>query len=143
MLDVACAIILRADGTVLAARRGPSMRLPGLWEFPGGKIEPGETSDLALIREIEEELGVTIRPLRPLAPVEYQYSDFSIRLHPWICEIANGEIRPVEHEEIRWLDASSLPALVWAEADVPVLDALLELARAPGEAPDLRRLLPL
>ena len=141
MIDVACAIILRPDGTVLAARRGPTMRLPGLWEFPGGKIEVGESSGEALAREIDEELGVGIHLLRELAPVEHHYPDFSIRLHPWICEITSGELRPVEHSEIRWLDALALPCLDWAEADIPVLHALLALARLPGEEPDLRRLL--
>jgi 8-oxo-dGTP diphosphatase len=126
MLDVACAIILRTDGTVLAARRGPTMRLPGLWEFPGGKVEPGESAGEALIREIGEELGVGIRLLRALATVEHDYPDFSIRLHPWICEIERGEPVPVEHAELRWLDADSLPSLEWAEADLPVVEALLK-----------------
>ena len=140
MLDVACAILLRPDGTVLAARRGPDMRLPGLWEFPGGKLEPGESSGEALIREIREELAIDIRLLRALSIVEHHYPDFSIRLHPWLCEITSGEPRPLEHAEIRWLDANTLPSLDWAEADLPVVAALLELARAPDENPDLRRL---
>ncbi|MFM7180169.1 MAG: (deoxy)nucleoside triphosphate pyrophosphohydrolase [Verrucomicrobiales bacterium] len=141
MLDVACAIILRADGTAMAARRGPTMRLPGLWEFPGGKLEPGECSAGALMREIEEELRVRIRLLRELPPVDHHYADFSIRLHPWICEIAQGEPEPMEHAEIRWVNAAALPDLDWAAADLPVLEALLELARSPGENPDLRRLI--
>jgi 8-oxo-dGTP diphosphatase len=141
MIDVACAIILRPDGMALAARRGPTMRLPGRWEFPGGKLEPGETSGQALGREIEEELGIGIRLLRALTVVEHHYPDFSIRLHPWICEITRGEPRPIEHGEIRWVDASALPGLDWAAADLPVVDTLLELARAPGEEPNLRRAL--
>lgn len=141
MIDVACAILLRPDGMVLAARRGPTMRLPGLWEFPGGKLESGETSGAALAREIEEELGVGIRLRRSLTVVEHHYPDFSIRLHPWICEITRGEPQPIEHGELRWLPASDLPSIEWAEADLPVVRDLLELARAPGEEPDLRRLL--
>lgn len=140
MLEVSCAVILRSDGMVLAALRGPAMRLPGLWEFPGGKIEPGESSDAALVREIREELGVTIRARRSLPPVDHQYPDFSIRLYPWICEITDGVPEPVEHAEIRWLDAAALPALDWAPADLPVLESLLELARSPGNNPDLRRM---
>ena len=116
------------------------MRLPGLWEFPGGKLEPGETSDAALVREIREELGVEIRTRMPLPSVEYHYPDFSIRLHPWICEIEDGEPEPIEHSEIRWLAAAALPELEWANADLPVLECLLDLARAPGGESDLRRL---
>lgn len=141
MIDVACAILLRADGTALAARRGPAMRLAGFWEFPGGKIEPDESSCEALIREIREELGVQICLLRELPIVEHHYPDFSIRLHPWIGRIALGEPLPVEHAELRWLATDALPTLNWAAADVPVVEHLLELAHAPGVGPDLRRLL--
>lgn len=135
MIDVACAILLRPDGTALAALRGPRMRLPGVWEFPGGKLEPGESSATALVREIREELAVTIVPRLALPSVDFHSAELSIRLHPWIAEIASGEPQPVEHADLRWLDASALTMLRWAEADLPVLAHLLELA---GHPPDLR-----
>lgn len=140
MIDVACAIILRSDGTALAALRGPTMRMPGVWEFPGGKLEPGEDSATALVREIREELDIAILPRLPLDPVEFHSPELSIRLHPWIADLSAGKPRLIEHAEIRWLDAAALPTLTWAEADRPVLARLLELATTPGRPPDLRSL---
>jgi 8-oxo-dGTP diphosphatase len=123
-IDVACAVIQRADGRILAARRPRGKHLGGKWEFPGGKLEPGEASGSALEREIHEELATTIRLVGALPVVEHQYPGFTIRLHPWLCELTGPEPVPAEHSEIRWLDRAALQALDWAAADLPVLHAL-------------------
>jgi 8-oxo-dGTP diphosphatase len=124
-LDVACAVILRQDQKILAARRPRGKHLAGKWEFPGGKIEPGETSGDALIREIREELGTDILLLQALPLCVHDYPDFHIRLHPWLCRLAGAaEPVPNEHEAVTWLSAEALHTLDWAEADLPILEIL-------------------
>ena len=123
-LDVVCAVIARSDGRFLAARVPPHKRLGGLWEFPGGKIEAGESPETALRREIREELGVGIDPGRPLAVVDHDYGDFRIRLHPILARLADGEPTAAEHPELIWVNLDEAAALEWAPADQPVLAKL-------------------
>lgn len=123
-IDVACAVIVRHDRKILAARRPKGKCLAGKWEFPGGKIEDAETSSDALIREIREELGTEIELILALPIVAYSYSDFHIRLHPWLCRIVGPEPVATEHEAITWLSQKALHTLDWAEADLPILDFL-------------------
>ncbi len=120
-IDVACAIIEK-DGQVLAAQRSAAMSLPLKWEFPGGKIEPGESAAACLMREIAEELAVGIVIRAPLALSDWQYPDFAITLHPFVCALAdNRSLRLLEHHAIRWLLPTDLVTLDWAAADAPVL----------------------
>lgn len=119
-IQVACAIIER-DGLVLAAQRSDSMSLPLKWEFPGGKIESGESSSECLIRELREEMGVGIAVGLPLALTTHHYPTFSVTLHPFICSIASGTITLHEHAAIAWLPPDQLMTLDWAAADGPVL----------------------
>lgn len=119
-IDVACAIIEK-DGLVLAAQRSETMSLPLKWEFPGGKLDPHESAAVCLEREIEEELGVGILIRAALPPSDWTYPDFAITLHPFVCEMQEGEIRLLEHKEIRWVAPENLHELDWAEADGPVL----------------------
>jgi len=95
------------------------------FEFPGGKIEKGESPKAALIREIQEELCLKIRPVEHLITIPHQYPDFAIRLHVWLCE-AGEEEHPIltEHQKACWLPAEKLRELDWAAADVPVLEIL-------------------
>jgi 8-oxo-dGTP diphosphatase len=123
-IHVACAIIER-DGLVLAARRSSRMSLPLKWEFPGGKIDPGESATACLQRELIEEMNLRISVGRPLAPVTHQYPDFTVTLYPFVCAISSGEITLHEHEAIAWLAPGQLHTLDWAEADGPVLEAYL------------------
>ena len=123
-IHVACAIIER-DGLVLAAQRSAVMSLPLKWEFPGGKIDPGESAAVCLQRELVEEMNVRINVGRPLATVTHHYLDFTVTLYPFICSISSGEITLHEHEAIAWLSPDQLPALDWAEADGPVLEDYL------------------
>lgn len=119
-LNVACAIIERSD-LVLATQRSAAMTLPLKWEFPGGKIDPGETPDECLRREIMEELGVRVCVGRMLATATHNYPDFAVTLHPFVCTIDAGEIVLHEHVALAWLPPEELLSLDWAEADLPII----------------------
>lgn len=123
-LPVVAAVIER-DGLILCARRGPGRALPGLWEFPGGKVEAGEGEAEALAREIREELGAAIEVGAFVAEVDHDYGDFKLRLRAYRARLSGGEPSPTEHEELRWLPAARLPELRWAAADLPVVAALV------------------
>ena len=121
MIDVTCAIILNENGLVLATQRSAHMKMPMKWEFPGGKVEPGESFEDCLLREIKEELGVQVNISAQIPWREHHYSDISIRLIPFICEITSGKILLREHLCYDWFSADDLQKLDWAEADVPIL----------------------
>jgi len=119
-IHVACAIIER-DGLVLSAQRSASMNLPLRWEFPGGKIEPGEGREECLKRELVEELGVQVEVGRPLTPATHHYDAFTVTLYPYVCRILSGEITLFEHSAISWLPAERMHELDWADADLPII----------------------
>lgn len=130
-IHVACAIVERG-GLTLAARRSGKMSLPLKWEFPGGKIDPGESCEDCLVRELQEEMGVHISVDLPLQPTTHSYSSFTVTLYPFICRIISGEITLHEHAEIAWLYPQGLPSLDWAEADLPVIAEYLLLKGSAG-----------
>lgn len=121
MIDVVAGLILDDAGCLLACRRPEGKHLGGKWEFPGGKVEPGESPSAALVRELEEELSVTVETGEALTPVVWDYGRGPIRLHPFVCRIVSGDLHPHEHSEIRWCSKEELQELDWAEADVPIL----------------------
>lgn len=121
-IEVAAAII-HADGRILATQRGYG-EYKGGWEFPGGKLQTGESAQDAIVREIREELRVTIRPERLLTTVEYTYADFQLKMHCFLASIVEGEIELVEHEAMQWLTLEALDTLDWLPADVLVVQAL-------------------
>ncbi len=123
-IHVACAII-EHGGLVLAARRGEAMSMPLVWEFPGGKIEAGETPRQCLRRELMEELGITISVGAALEPVTHDYPSFTVTLYPFVCTMEGGEITLHEHAAIAWLAPEALPSLEWATADGPILENYL------------------
>jgi 8-oxo-dGTP diphosphatase len=126
-IHVACAIIER-DGLVLAAQRSATMNLPLKWEFPGGKIDTGESPEECLIRELLEEMDLNITVVRALITATYCYPTFTVTLYPYICTITSGEIRLHEHKAIQWLPPHKLCTLDWAAADLPVIgDYLREI----------------
>ena len=130
MINVTCAIIEK-DGKVLCAQRSELMNLPLKWEFPGGKVEVGETNENCIVREIEEELGLNISILDSLPPSIFQYSNSKeICLLPFICRIEAGEINLKEHKQVTWLSLSELKTLDWAAADIPILENYLALKNA-------------
>ena len=121
-IHVAAAII--CDGEkYLAAQRGYGEFKDG-WEFPGGKLEPDETGEQACIREIQEELHVTIGNLEPLCTVEHDYETFHLVMECFTCAITAGTINDSEHENMRWLDADHLWDVDWLPADIKVVKTL-------------------
>lgn len=122
-LKVCCGIIEEA-GKFYAFRRGGGMKMPGKWEFPGGKVEAGEEPIAALHRELKEELNIEIEIIRPLNAVSHNYPDFSIELIPFIVKISAGAITLNEHDAIKLGSIEQLVNLDWAEADIPVLNQL-------------------
>lgn len=129
-VHVACAVVER-DGLVLSALRSASMNLPLKWEFPGGKIEPGEGREECLKREMVEEMGVEVEVGQALTPATHSYPTFDVTLYPYLCRIASGEITLYEHSEVRWLPPAKMLELEWADADLPII---LEYRQMRGEA---------
>ena len=126
MIDVSCALIISHDGQVLVAQRSSSMHLPLKWEFPGGKVEPGESAEDCLIREIREELGVEIKIVKKMTPSVYDQGKQVIRLIPFQCILVGGEVLLTEHAAFLWLDPAELNKLDWAEADIPIVKNFME-----------------
>ena len=124
LTEVSCAVIMDGD-RVLVTQRSEHMPHPLKWEFPGGKLLPGETPEGCLIREIREELGVEISVNKLLPSVRYRYSDSNIKLIPFVCSIRKGRIELKEHQDYYWVPRTQLESLDWLEADIEVL-ALLD-----------------
>lgn len=110
----------------LATMRSKKKHMGGLWEFPGGKIEPYEKPEEALAREILEELNCTVAVDRILVDHTHEYSDITVRLLTYLCFILEGEPEAKEHEMLLWLPAKELLKLNWAEADLPTVDLLIK-----------------
>ncbi|MFQ5580040.1 MAG: (deoxy)nucleoside triphosphate pyrophosphohydrolase [Nitrospiria bacterium] len=121
-IHVTCAII-EMNGLVLATQRSAIMDLALKWEFPGGKIKPGESPEICLRREILEELDVRISVLQSLKQTTHNYPEVIVTLYPFVCEIDSGEINLTEHTAMTWLPPDKLYELDWAEADIPILAA--------------------
>ncbi len=121
MIEVVCGVIENSQGEFLACLRPAGKHLGGLWEFPGGKIDPGESPATALARELEEELAVTVEVGRALTPVTWDYGEITIRLQPFLCRIIGGELQALEHERLHWCAPADFPQLAWAAADIPIL----------------------
>jgi A/G-specific adenine glycosylase len=122
--DVAAAVIRRRDGRILIAQRPPDHMLGGLWEFPGGKREAGETLEQALRREIEEETSLIVEVGAPVCSVKHAYSHFRITLHAFECRPVRGRARAHEHAALRWVRPSELTAFPFPTADRKILETL-------------------
>jgi 8-oxo-dGTP diphosphatase len=125
MISVTCAIIVKND-TILACQRGFNSDHAYEWEFPGGKIEEGETPEECIVREIWEELRIDIKIIKALQPIACQYPNKSIKLIPFLCRIVKGNPTPVEHHTIRWQRISFFYDLKWSEADKLVFNQNFE-----------------
>lgn len=117
------AAIIHDNGKILATQRGYGEFKDG-WEFPGGKMQPGETPEEAIIREIKEELRVTIKPEKLLMTVEYDYPTFHLTMHCFFSVITEGTIELVEHEAMAWLEEPQLESVSWLPADIRVVHEL-------------------
>jgi 8-oxo-dGTP diphosphatase len=123
---VAACVLLDGDGRILIAKRPEGRSLAGLWEFPGGKVEPGESPEHALIRELAEELGIDIASadLAPLTFASHDYPDFHLLMPLFLCRRWRGTVAPHEGQELLWVKPAELVAYAMPPADEP-LKALL------------------
>jgi len=122
-IHVVGAVIIE-NGLVLCAQRGQDQNLAGLWEFPGGKIEPGESPTAALEREIAEELDCTIEVGDLITTTTHEYEFGVINLTTFYCQLISGKPATSEHASIRWLRPEELLAIEWAPADVPAVQCI-------------------
>ncbi len=125
MIQVCCAII-RKDSLILAVQRGPVSSHPWKWEFPGGKIELGETAKQCILREVSEELTINVEVLMQLEAVEFDYGSKQIRLIPFVCEIVSGEIILTEHQTHVWFNFGEWETMDWSGADRELIQRNLE-----------------
>jgi 8-oxo-dGTP diphosphatase len=123
---VAAAALIDADNRVLIAQRPPGKSMAGLWEFPGGKVNEGETPEAALIRELHEELGIDITHacLAPFTFASHRYEDFHLLMPLYLCRKWRGEMRPREGQVLKWVRANKLSDFAMPPADVPLVAML-------------------
>jgi 8-oxo-dGTP diphosphatase len=128
VLVVACALI-DPDGRVLLAQRPPDKNMGGLWEFPGGKLEAGETPEETLIRELHEELGITVKEdcLAPLTFASHAYADFHLLMPLYICRRWDGDVTAREAQTLKWVRANKLRDYPMPAADIPLIPHLIDL----------------
>lgn len=122
VIKVAAAVIIQ-NGRVFATQRGYGEFKDG-WEFPGGKVEPEETPQEALVREIKEELNTVIEVGELLDTVEYDYPDFHLSMDCFICKIIAGDLELKEHEDARWLTTETLDSVDWLPADLGLIQKI-------------------
>ena len=128
VLVAACALV-DADGRVLMAKRPEGKPMAGLWEFPGGKVEPGETPEASLIRELREELGidVTAACLAPLSFASHAYETFHLLMPLYVCRRWEGKVQPLEGQELNWVRPNRMRDYPMPPADEPLVAALRDL----------------
>jgi 8-oxo-dGTP diphosphatase len=129
MLVVAAALY-DAKGRVLIAQRPQGKHQSGRWEFPGGKVAPGESERAALVRELREELGIEVIASHPFMRLNYSYPDRSVELSMWIVERFAGTARGLDGQELRWVAPAGLEREDLLEADRPFVEALVKLAES-------------
>jgi len=129
LLLVVAVALVDADGRVLIAQRPEGKAMAGLWEFPGGKLEPGERPEDALIRELKEELGIAVKAacLAPLTFASYAYPDFHLLMPLFICRRWEGTPRGIENQAIRWVKPQDLRNYPMPPADEPLIPMLRDM----------------
>ena len=126
---VAAAALIDADGRVLIAQRPEGKQLAGLWEFPGGKVEPGETPEQCLIRELKEELGIDVNEacLAPFVFTTHAYDSFHLLMPLWLCRRWSGVVQALEHQAVAWVKPVRLSDYPMPPADEPLVAGLRDL----------------
>lgn len=128
-ITVSGAIILRENKgkkEIFSTQRGYG-DFKGGWEIPGGKLEPGETPEQCIVREIQEELQTTIEPVREIGVVDFDYPTFHLTMHCILCTIVSGKLKLLEHEAAKWLTKETLRTVDWLPADKLILDKIEKL----------------
>jgi 8-oxo-dGTP diphosphatase len=128
-IHVVAGVLVRDDASVLIAQRLPGTHMAGRWEFPGGKLEPGEIPSAGLARELREELGVEVLAAEPLLHLSHQYTDRHVHLDVWLVTQYQGVPRSLEGQALQWVLPELLHGIDLLEADAPIIEALL---RRPG-----------
>lgn len=128
LLVVACALV-DAENRVLIAQRPEGKQLAGLWEFPGGKLDPGERPEDALIRELAEELSITVKApcLAPISFASHAYDDFHLLMPLYVCRKWEGMVMPAEGQSVKWARARDLRSYPMPPADEPLIAPLIDL----------------
>lgn len=126
---VSAAALVDEDGRVLIAQRPEGKSMAGLWEFPGGKVDTGETPEFALMRELEEELGIETRPtcFTPIAFASHEYDDFHLLMPLFVCRFWRGEVVTKEHQNMKWVRPIDMMDYPMPEADIPLVSALRDI----------------
>lgn len=129
LLLVVAVALVDADNRVLIAERPPGKTLAGLWEFPGGKVDEGERPEAALIRELDEELGIKVKEacLAPLTFASHAYPDFHLLMPLYVCRRWEGFVRSREGQALKWVRARDLRSYPMPAADEPLIPPLMEL----------------
>lgn len=125
-IKVVAAIIENKNNEILCALRSPNMSLPNLWEFPGGKVEEGESLFEAIEREIQEELSCNVKASSVFAENTHEYEKIIVNLIGIKCQLINGTPTPNEHSKLVYLSKESLNSLVWAPADIPIVEKIIK-----------------
>jgi len=126
VMKVVSAGIIENDGKILIAQRD-SGSLAGLWEFPGGKLEGNETPEKCLLRELDEELGLSVRIKGHFSDSEYEYSDGKIQLMVFVCSLMSGPTKMESHSAIRWIDPKELLGINLVPADFPIAKKYIDI----------------
>jgi 8-oxo-dGTP diphosphatase len=129
ILTVVAVALVDSDNRVLIARRPEGKTLAGLWEFPGGKLDPGERPEAALIRELDEELGISVKEacLAPLSFASHAYPEFHLLMPLWVCRRWEGLVSSREGQALKWVRAGQLRDYPMPPADEPLIPPLIEL----------------
>ena len=124
-INVVAAIILQ-NNKILATQRGYG-EFEGGWEFPGGKIEPDETPENAIVREISEELAIEIMVEKYITTVDYDYPNFHLHMQCFLCSVIQGDLTLLEHSDAKWLSKENLETVNWLPADIVVVQKLINI----------------
>lgn len=122
------AAVIHKDNKIFATARGYG-EFKGQWKFPGGKIEDGETSQQALVREIQEELDTTITVGELIGTIEYDYPTFHLSMDCFWCEVVDGELKLLEAEDAKWLSKAELYSVQWLPADITIIEEVEKLVK--------------
>ena len=134
-IDAAIAIVTRGSQVLICQRKSDDT-FGGLWEFPGGKQEIGETLEQCLARELREELNIAARPTAKLPPIDHDYPHAQIRLHPFICSHEFGEPELLECQQARWIDPAALREFEFPPANGPLIDRVVQHLLARTDPPN-------